>query len=83
MGAHLWQQALSLVFCGLAEEHGTKTQATSNRFFEDTSAFDGAIAIRSGFAAREGFAKLLDEGVVSSLDPPQTTLMATSVGCFH
>ena len=70
MGADLWQQALSPVFCGLAEENGTKTQATSNRFFEDTSAFDGAIAIRSGFAACEGFSELLDEGIVSSLDTP-------------
>ena len=83
MGADLRQQALSLVFGGLAEEHGTKTQATTDRLFEDTSAFDRAIAIRSGFAACEGFSELLDESIVSSLDTPQTALMASSVGSLH
>ena len=70
MSADLWQQALSLVFCGLAEEYGTKAKAATDRFFEDASALDGAIAIGSGFAAREGFSKLFDESIVSSLDTP-------------
>ena len=83
MGADLWQQALSLVFCGLAEEDGAKTKTASDRFFEDTSALDGAVAIRSGFAACEGFSKLFDESIVSSLDPAQTALMAGSVGSLH
>jgi len=83
MSADLWQQALCLVFCGLAEEDGAKTKPATDRFFKDTSALDGAIAIGSGFAAREGFSKLFDEGIVSSLDTPQTALMATSIGCLH
>jgi hypothetical protein len=56
----LWQQALSLIFRGLAEEDGPKTKAATNRFFEDASALDGAIAIGSQFAACEGFSKLFD-----------------------
>ena len=83
MSADLWQQALSLVFRGLAEEDGTKTKAAANRFFEDANALDGAIAIGGGFAACEGFSKLFDEGIVPSLDTPQTSLMGTSAGSLH
>ena len=60
MLADLWQKALSLIFCGLAEEDGAKTQAAADRFFEDSSAFDRAIAIGRRFATREGLAQLLD-----------------------
>ena len=70
MSANLWQQALSLIFRGLAEEDGAKMKAATDRFFEDSSSLDGAIAIGSGFAAREGFSKLFDESIMPSLDAP-------------
>jgi hypothetical protein len=70
MSADLGQQALSLVLRGLAEEYSTKTKAAPNRFFEDSSTLDGAIAIRSEFAMREDFSKLFDQSIVPSLDAP-------------
>ena len=70
MSADLGQQALSLVFCGLAEEYGTKTKAAPNRFFEDANTLDSAIAIGSRLAMREGFSKLFDQSIVPSLNAP-------------